>query len=117
MSDRATDFDSIGRHCIAIVAAARRLPLDAVTLESELQALEVDSLDKVSLSFDLEDAYDIDIPDSALFQVKTVGDMARGVFAVLEKRAAVTGPSGATRSVGSGSDAVVAGAAVVTTES
>ena len=86
MDARAGNFESIAEHCRELVAAARRLPLEDVTLESRLDALEFDSLDKVSLSFDVEEAYDIDIPDSALFAVKTVGDIARGVHAALEKR-------------------------------
>lgn len=89
MTEPSTDFDSIAQHCIAIVARARHLPADEVTLESSLEVLQVDSLDKVSLSFDLEDAYNIDIPDSALFEVKTVGDIARGVQAALMRRAAI----------------------------
>ncbi len=110
MKDQPVDFDSIGQHCVAIVARARHLPVEAVTLDSDLTALEVDSLDKVSLSFDLEDAYNIDIPDSALFQIKTVGDIARGVWAALEKRAA-TEPAAAkdaTCLAGVGSDENVA---------
>ena len=106
MGEHATDFDSIARHCMAIVARTRQIPVEAVTLDSSLEALEVDSLDKVSLSFDLEDAYNIDIPDSALFQVKTVGDIVRGVHVALTKRDAAA--SHTTSTVESGSEKTVA---------
>lgn len=103
MTEPSSDFDHIAQHCIAIVARARQVSVDEVTLDSSLEALQVDSLDKVSLSFDLEDAYNIDIPDSALFEVKTVGDIARGVQMALLRRAASL-PDGATQTMKSGSD-------------
>lgn len=47
---------------------------DQATLDSEWEALEVDSLDLVELVRALEDAYGIEIPDERLDGVRNVGD-------------------------------------------
>ena len=85
-AQQATDPESIARHCIALVAAAKKLPADHITRDSSLEHLQVDSLDKVGLSFDVEEAYGISIPDSALSSIRTVGDMADGVHTALQRQ-------------------------------
>ena len=73
------DVTEIERECIRRIAEAKELPLDAVTLDTSLDALAVDSLDRVSLSFDLEEEYGIQIPESRLQGIRTVGDVAAAV--------------------------------------
>ena len=47
-----------------------------VTLKASLtEDLGADSLDAVELNMALEDAFDVKIPDEALEQMKTVGDI------------------------------------------
>ena len=93
----ATDRDSIARHCVELIAKAKQLPLEQVHLNSSLEELQIDSLDKVSLSFDVEEAYGITVPDSALATVHTVGDIVAGVAeAVRSKLAATATASGLT---------------------
>lgn len=49
---------------------------DAVTLEANIQDdLGADSLDIVDLIQTIEDEYDISIPDEAVEEIKTVGDI------------------------------------------
>lgn len=49
---------------------------DAVTLEANIQDdLNADSLDIVDLIQNIEDAYDLSIPDEAAENIKTVGDI------------------------------------------
>ncbi|MDE6520829.1 MAG: acyl carrier protein [Ruminococcus sp.] len=49
---------------------------DAVTLEANIQDdLNADSLDIVDLIQNIEDAYDLSIPDEAAESIKTVGDI------------------------------------------
>ncbi len=77
----------IAEQCIALVAAAKQIPVEQVTLDSTFEELAVDSLDWVSLSFDVEDKYGIDIPDSRLHTILTVRDMADGVAEALHAKA------------------------------
>jgi len=48
----------------------------------------VDSLDRVTLSFDLEEQYGVEIPESKLHQIKTVRDVAVAVQEALAKKQA-----------------------------
>ncbi|MCI8653823.1 MAG: acyl carrier protein [Angelakisella sp.] len=56
-----------------------------VTLKASLtEDLGADSLDAVELNMALEDAFDVKIPDEALEQMKTVGDIVSYIEAHLE---------------------------------
>ncbi|MFI3251373.1 MAG: acyl carrier protein [Eubacteriales bacterium] len=49
---------------------------DEVTMEARLvEDLGADSLDAVELNMAIEDAFDVEIPDAALAELKTVGDL------------------------------------------
>ncbi len=51
---------------------------DRVTMESLiLEDFEADSLDLVDLAMSLEDAFDIEVPDEELENIKTVGDIVK----------------------------------------
>jgi len=57
---------------------AKQLDVDAstITMESKLvDDLKADSLDVVELIMDLEQEFDIEIPDEQLPKVRTVGDI------------------------------------------
>ena len=50
-----------------------------LTLDSSLDALALDSLDKLTLLFELEDKLEISIPDDDARRMKTVGDVVECV--------------------------------------
>ena len=48
---------------------------DAVSLDARLEELEIDSLDLVELAQIIEDEYGVEITDSDMDALKTVGDV------------------------------------------
>ena len=59
-----------------IVVDTLNCDADKVTMEADLtEDLEADSLDAVELNMALEDACGVSIPDEALADLKTVGDI------------------------------------------
>jgi acyl carrier protein len=80
-------MDDIATRCIEIIAKSKSIPADTVTLASTFDELNIDSLDKINISFEVEEAFAIEIPDEALGTLKTVGDMVEGVTRL---RAAIT---------------------------
>jgi acyl carrier protein len=72
-------MDDIAQRCIEIIAKSKGIPADSITLDSTFDSLNIDSLDKINISFEVEEAFSIEIPDEALGTIKTVGDMVRGV--------------------------------------
>jgi len=59
-----------------IIANQMSIDPDIVTPEKRLEEdLKADSLDVVALVMDLEQEFSIEIPDEALVEIKTVGDI------------------------------------------
>ena len=84
------------QECLRRIAAAKDIPVDSITLATTLESIAMDSLDRVSLSFDLEEEYGVEIPESQLHQIVTVGDVSAAVDrALLKKQAATTVPGDA----------------------
>jgi acyl carrier protein len=72
-------MDDIEARIIELVAKSKNLPAGSVRMESTFDELQVDSLDKINLSFLVEEMFAIEIPDENLNSLKTVGDVVRGV--------------------------------------
>ena len=72
-------MSDIETECIRRIAEAKGLNPEEVGLDTTLDSLAVDSLDRVSLSFDLEEQYGIEIPESKLNTIRTVADIAHAV--------------------------------------
>ena len=87
-------MDDIAQRCIEIIAKSKGIAPDSITVDSTFDALNIDSLDKINISFEVEEAFAIEIPDEALGTIKTVGDMVNGVAQLRENHppAAVTTP-------------------------
>ncbi|MBS6444967.1 MAG: acyl carrier protein [Ruminococcus sp.] len=59
-----------------IVAEQLDVAEDQITMEAVItDDLGADSLDVVDLVMDLEDAFSIEIPDEAMADIKTIGDI------------------------------------------
>lgn len=59
-----------------IIAKQLELDPNTITMESKLvDDLKADSLDVVELIMDLEQEFDIEIPDDQLPKIRTVGDI------------------------------------------
>ena len=87
-------MNDVASRCIDIIAKSKSIPANTITLASTFAELNIDSLDKINISFEVEEAFHIDIPDEALGTIKTVGDMVDGVAKLLADKppAATTTP-------------------------
>ena len=83
----------VEKKCIDIIAASKSIPASSISLDSTFEELVIDSLDKINISFEVEDAFAIEIPDDALGSLKTVGDIVRGVEQLLQKKALAAKPA------------------------
>jgi acyl carrier protein len=76
-------MDDIGSRIIELVAKSKNLPPSDVKMDTTFDELQIDSLDKINLSFAVEEMFSIEIPDESLNSLKTVGDVVRGVESLL----------------------------------
>lgn len=68
---------------IAVIAEFKDMPADQLSLETSMKELELDSLDGLNLIFELEEAFDIMIPDDKALSMKTIGEMVEGIDRLL----------------------------------
>lgn len=75
------------KRTIAVFAEFKDVPEDEITLETSLEEMELDSLDALNLVFELEEEFDIMIPDDKAFEMKTVAEMVEGIDTLLALKA------------------------------
>lgn len=68
----------------AIVASLKRLSPDAIRPDATFDELGIDSLDKINLLFELENEFNVDIPDEEARGIKTVREMIDKMDAYLQ---------------------------------
>ena len=71
----------------SVIAGVKRVPQEQVSVDSSFQDLGIDSMDGVEILFDLENEFDINIPDEAAKSIRNVRDMAAGVAKLLAAKA------------------------------
>jgi acyl carrier protein len=70
------------------IATSKRIPLETVTIDSDFQQLEIDSMDAVEILFALENEFEINIPDDEVRNVRNVRQMCEGVEKLVAAKAA-----------------------------
>lgn len=77
----------IARVC-RVIAKTQHLPLESVTVDKSFEELNIDSLDGVNILFALEGEFNVDIPDEAAKQIRSIREMAEGIEKLLEAKSA-----------------------------
>jgi acyl carrier protein len=79
------NVETVEAAVIRIVAVAKRIPAEQVTLDSTFDELGIDSLDAVNLLFDVESEFNIEIPDEQARSIRSVRLMAEGIRKLLAR--------------------------------
>ena len=74
--------DGISEQVRLAIAKVKKLPLERVQESDSLESLGVDSLDAVTMMFELEEAFNISIPDEKGRSLRTVQEVIEGVRAL-----------------------------------
>jgi acyl carrier protein len=69
----------IASRVIDLIAKSKSLAPETITPATTFDELNIDSLDKINLSFEVEEIFAIEIPDDSLNSLRTVGDVIAGV--------------------------------------
>jgi acyl carrier protein len=67
--------DTVFQKVAGLVAARMKISPEDVSLDSTFQDLKVDSLNALSLIYDIEDEFGIEIPNEDAMNVRTVGQI------------------------------------------
>lgn len=87
--------DGMAETVLAILASVKRIPRERIALDSRLQDLGIDSLDTIVLLCELEEKFQISIPDEQARSIRNVRDIVEGI-----RRLADNGPLSSTAIAG-----------------
>jgi acyl carrier protein len=80
--------ESLDQKVIKIIADAKNRDAAGITTDTPMEELGLDSLDGMSIIFDLENAFDIEIPEDAPEKARTVGELVEGLRLLIDARGA-----------------------------
>ena len=72
------------RRVIAVIAKSQRIGVEAITPESTFADLNIDSLDGLQLVFALEEEFNVEIPDDAAKNYRSVDEVVKGLKTLLD---------------------------------
>ena len=72
-----------------IIAATQHVPKEKITADSTFQELGIDSLDGINILFAVESEFNINIPDDAAQNIRSVRDVIDGIAKLID-----AGPGG-----------------------
>jgi len=79
---------TIQERVLKVIATSKRVPLETVQPDSSFEALNIDSLDRLNILFDLESEFEIEIDDEQAKQVKNIHEMIEGVTLLVQAKSA-----------------------------
>ena len=82
--------DPIIERVIQVIVKTQHMDADSVKPESTFEEMKVDSLDGLQILFALEEEFNVNIPDEAAKQLKSVTDIANGIRSLLAEQPAPT---------------------------
>lgn len=82
---------SVEAKVIEAVAKVAKHKVEDVQLDSRFEQLGMDSLDRICLLFELEQAFDISIPEESVQNIETVQDIVTRLGKNLDGQAAAAG--------------------------
>ncbi|HEY4839793.1 MAG TPA: acyl carrier protein [Candidatus Acidoferrales bacterium] len=71
--------DELAEKVITILSTVKHIPREKITMESSLVDLGFDSLDTISMLFELETAFNISIPDENARSIRYVHEIVDGI--------------------------------------
>ena len=70
-----------------VIARTQKILPETVTIDKSFEELKIDSLDGINILFALEGEFDVDIPDDAARNIRTIREMVEGIEKLLAAKA------------------------------
>jgi acyl carrier protein len=72
-------MDVLTDQALTALAKVKHIPKDSITPDRTLESLQLDSLDRITLLFELEELLGTTIPDDRLRDARTVADVVESL--------------------------------------
>ena len=69
------------------ISRQKRCDVEGITLDSVLSDLGVTSLDAITIVYDIEEAFDVEVPNDQLDSLETVRDIVQGIEGLIAEKA------------------------------
>jgi acyl carrier protein len=79
--------ETVAERVIRVFAEFKKVPTDEITMGTTFEQLGFDSLDGLNLVFELEEEFDMTIPDDKVADMKGVRQAVEGIEMLLEAKA------------------------------
>jgi acyl carrier protein len=85
MEDNRLSKDIIGT-VVASIAKVKEIAPESISMDSTFESLKMDSLDGLDLFFELEEAFDLTIPDERARSLRTVREVVIEIETLISYR-------------------------------
>jgi len=75
--------NDLTQRVISVIAKTQRIPAEKISPDSTFEELGLDSLDSVNILFALEEEFNVNIPDEAAREIRSVRQVIDGIAALL----------------------------------
>jgi acyl carrier protein len=75
--------DELVARVTGVIARTQKIPPETVTIDKSFEELKIDSLDGINILFALEGEFDLDIPDDAARNIRSIREMVDGIEKLL----------------------------------
>jgi len=79
--------DAVEQKVISAIAELKKVAPETIAPDASLADLEIDSLDVVTLVFELEDEFRVSVPDDKIRSVRSVRDVIDGIRVLQQAKA------------------------------
>ena len=79
--------ETVAERVIRVFAEFKKVPTDEITMDTTFEELGFDSLDGLNLVFELEEEFDLTVPDDKVADMKGVRQAVEGIEMLLEAKA------------------------------
>ncbi|MES9897991.1 MAG: phosphopantetheine-binding protein [Sedimenticola sp.] len=77
----------LGKSIKEVIANQKLLDVESVSLDSSLSDLGISSLDAITIVYEIEELFDIEVPNEQLESLQTVQDIVDGISNLVVERA------------------------------
>ena len=78
--------ETVAERVMRVFADFKKVPREDITMDTTFEELGLDSLDGLNLVFELEEEFDMTIPDNQVQEMRSVRQAVEGIEALLEAK-------------------------------
>ena len=78
--------ETVAERVVRVFAEFKKMPPEEIKMETTFEELGLDSLDGLNLIFELEEEFDLTVPDEQIKDMKSVAQVVEGIEKLLEAK-------------------------------